>query len=64
MGVFPIPPGPMRAIEVRSSARSTICSVSSSRPKQTLGGGGGDSPGVLDVNEALDPSIAQITDLI
>ena len=45
MDVFPIPPGPMRAIGVRFSARPMIFSISSSRPKQFLGGGGGDSPG-------------------
>jgi hypothetical protein len=50
MDVFPIPPGPMRAMGVNFSARSTIFSISSSRPKQALGGGGGDSPNTLDVN--------------
>ena len=44
MVVFPIPPGPMRAIEVRLSARLTTFSINSSRPKQAPGGGGGDSP--------------------
>lgn len=48
--VFPIPPGPMRATGVRFSARSTILAINSSRPKQALGGGGGDSPGILDAN--------------
>jgi hypothetical protein len=43
--VFPMPPGPTRAIGLRPSARSTIFSISSSRPKQALGGGGGNSPG-------------------
>ena len=45
MEVFPIPPAPMRAIGVRFSARLTTFSISSSRPKQVLGGGGGNSPG-------------------
>ena len=45
MDVFPIPPSPMRAIGVRFSARLTIFSISSSRPKHTLGGEGGNSPG-------------------
>ena len=45
MDVFPIPPAPMRAIGVRLSARSMISSISSSRPKQALGDGGGNSPG-------------------
>ena len=49
MDVFPIPPGPMRAIGVRFSARPTISSITSLRPKQTLGGGGGDSPSMLDL---------------
>jgi hypothetical protein len=50
MDVFPIPPGPMRAMGVRFSARPTISLVSSLRPKNTLGGGGGDSPESLDAN--------------
>jgi hypothetical protein len=48
--VFPIPPAPMRAMGVRFLARPTIFSISSSRPKQALGGGGGDSPSVLRAN--------------
>ena len=48
MDVFPIPPAPMRAIEVRLSARLTIFSINSSRPKQAPGGGGGSSPSILD----------------
>ena len=47
MDVFPIPPAPMRAIGVKFSTRPTIFSISSSRPKQALGGGGGDSPSIL-----------------
>ena len=47
MDVFPIPPGPMRAIEERLSARLTTFSINSSRPKQAPGGGGGDSPSIL-----------------
>ena len=50
MDVFPIPPAPMRATGVRFSARLAIVSINSSRPKHALGGGGGDSPGLLDVN--------------
>ena len=46
--VFPIPPGPMRATGLRSPAKPTISSIKPSRPKKTLGGGGGDSPGMLD----------------
>ena len=45
MDVFPIPPAPMRAMGVRFSAKPTILSISSSRPKHALGGGGGNSPG-------------------
>ena len=42
--VFPIPPAPTRATGSRFSAKPTTVSTSSSRPKQVLGGGGGDSP--------------------
>ena len=52
MAVLPIPPGPMRAIGVRFSARPRTSSISSPRPKHALGGGGGDSPGVLDLGIA------------
>ena len=38
-----VPPAPMRAMGVRFTARPTIFSINSSRPKQALGGGGGDS---------------------
>jgi len=48
MDVFLIPPAPMRAVNVRFSARPTISSINSLRPKQTLGAGGGDSPGAAD----------------
>jgi len=48
--VFPMPPAPMRAMGVRFSVRPTILSISSSRPKNALGGGGGNSPGTLHVN--------------
>ena len=48
MDVFPIPPVPMRASGVRFSTRPTIFSITSWRPKTTLGGGGGGSPDVLD----------------
>jgi len=50
MEVFPIPPVPIRAIGVKFSTRLTISWIKSLRPKQALGGGGGDSPGTLDVN--------------
>ena len=50
MDVLPIPPGPMRASEVRFSAKPTILSIRSLRPKQALGGGGGGSPSMLDIN--------------
>ena len=42
--VFPIPPAPMSAIGSRFSASSMTFSIISSRPMQTLRGGGGDSP--------------------
>ena len=44
MEVLPIPPVPVRAIDVKRSVRSTIVSTSLLRPKETLGGGGGNSP--------------------
>ena len=44
MDVFPIPPAPMRAMGSSFWAISTTLSISSSRPKQALGAGGGDSP--------------------
>ena len=47
MDVFPIPPAPTRATGLKFSARSVIFSINPSRPKQALGGGGGDSPSVL-----------------
>ena len=50
MDVLPIPPAPMRAMDVRFSARPTIFSISSSRPKHAFGGGGGNSPGMLDTD--------------
>ena len=63
--VFPIPPGPMRAIGVECSARPTILSISSSRPKKSLGGGGGDSPrGVLWKSETVDHIVFRVTDLM
>ena len=48
--VFPIPPAPVRAMGSRFSARPTMLWMSSSRPKQALGGGGGDSPSRLNIN--------------
>ena len=46
MDVFPIPPVPVRAIDVKCSVRSTIVSTNSLRPKKIFGAGGGSSPGV------------------
>jgi hypothetical protein len=54
MDVLPIPPAPTSAIGVRRFAKSTISSINLSRPRQILGGGGGDSPGTLNANERLD----------
>ena len=45
IAVFPIPPIPMRAMGARFSARLMRPSLRPSRPKQVLGGGGGNSPG-------------------
>jgi len=53
MDVLPIPPAPMSATGVRFSARPTIFSINSSRPKKTLGGEGGNSPCPLDENVRL-----------
>jgi hypothetical protein len=64
MEVFPIPPAPMRAMGVRFSVRPTIFSISSSRPKQALGGGGGDSPSTLDVDVRLDSLAVETADLV
>ena len=65
MEVFPIPPGPMRAIGVRFSARSMISSISWSRPKQALGGGGGDSPSMLDANiRVVGSLVVEVADLV
>jgi hypothetical protein len=50
MEVLPIPPAPMRATEVRWSAKPTNLSIHSSRPKKTPGGGGGNSPYTLNAN--------------
>ena len=65
MDVLPIPPVPIRATGARRSAKSTILSINSSRPKNMLGGRGGDSPGVLDMNEYEMPSllVVEIADL-
>ena len=49
INVFLIPPAPMRATGVRLSARSMISSISLSCPKQVLSGGGGDFPGIDDL---------------
>ena len=58
--VLPIPPAPIRAIGVRRCAKSMIFSIKSSRPK-IFGGGGGSSPGALDV---LGLSVVEIADLL
>ena len=63
--VFPIPPGPMRAIEVRLSARPTIFSINSSRQKQAPSDGGGVSPGgTLCEVQNVDPMISGIANLV
>ena len=63
--VFPIPPGPTRAVEERSSARPTIFSINSSRPKQAPSGGGGVSPGgTLCKDQNVDPMISRIANLV
>jgi len=64
MDVFPIPPAPMSAIGVKVSARPMILSISSSRPKHTLGGGGGDSPGgILCKRKTVNCMVSEIADL-
>jgi len=64
MDIFPIPPAPIRAIGTQRSVKPTIFSINLSRPKKTPGGGGGDSPGMLDVKyEPLNPSAVEIADL-
>ena len=50
MDVSPIPPAPVRAIGVRYRGEQTIFPINLSRPKETLGYGGGSSPGALDGN--------------
>jgi hypothetical protein len=64
--VLPIPPTPMRATEVRRSAKPIIFPIHSSRPKKAPGGGGGDSPGMLDasVSKVVDLSVVGIADLV
>ena len=53
MDVLPIPPAPMRAMDVKFLVRQMIFSITSSRPKQA-GSGGGNSPGgILDVHVRL-----------
>lgn len=62
--VFPIPPGPIRAIGARVSTRPMILLISSSRPKHTLGGGGSNSPeGMLCESRTVDPTVFEIVDL-
>ena len=64
MYVFPIPPGPMRAIGVRSSAKPMIFSISSSRPEKALGRGGGNSPGgMLRKCKIVNPTVFDMADL-
>ena len=64
MDVLPIPPAPRRASGVRFSARWTISSTSSSRPKKILGGGGGRAPCPLDANMSYWIAfLARIADL-
>ena len=51
--VLPIPPTPMRAIGSRRSAKPIIFSINSSRPNRILGGGGGNSPHILNVDARI-----------
>ena len=62
---FANPPAPIRAIGSRFSARRTTFPTSSSRPKQALGGGGGDSlTKALYKSKTVNPMVFVITDLI
>ena len=64
MDVLPIPPGPIRAIGVRLSVRWMILPINSSRPKQALGGGGGNSPGgILYKGKTVGPMVFEMADL-
>jgi hypothetical protein len=61
---FPMPPGPMRAIGWRLSTRLTISLISPSRPKQALGGGGGNSPrGILRKHQVRTLAVLANTNL-
>ena len=52
-------------MDVRFSARPTIFSISSPRPKHTFGGGGGNSPSMLDVDIRCCIHVAvETTDLV
>jgi hypothetical protein len=62
--VSPTQPAPTRTIGVRHSAKPTILSISLSCPERILGGGGGDSPGTLNVSGMPDSLIAGIADLL
>jgi len=57
------PTGPMRVTGVSSSARLITFSIRSSRPKNALGGGGGDSPDALDMGERPDTWAVEAADL-
>ena len=62
--VFPIPPAPMRAMGSRFSASRTTSSTRLSRPKQSLGAGGGNSPrGTLLKCQTENPVIFTTVDL-
>ena len=64
MEVLPIPPAPSRAMGVKFSTRPTIFPMRSLRPKQALGGGGGDSPRwMLENRQIVDLALLIITDL-
>ena len=62
--VLPIPPAPTRATGSRFSASPTTSSINLSRPKQSLGGGGGNSPkntlGKCEVANTTVPGIANL----
>ena len=63
--VFPMPPAPMSAMGSRFSASLTTFSISSSRPKQALGHGGGDSPReMLRRCKIVDYTAFNIADLV
>ena len=54
----------MRAIGVKLSARSTTFPINSSRPKQILGNGGGDSPeDMLGESKTADRMVFEMANL-